>query len=152
MVKLNEPNVERIVRKYLIKNGWDVEGGIRVKKKGEHGADIEAKKPRRGYPRSYQHLVIEVRGEIENVANRYYGLYTLFGQIISRMKKVEPRRYRVSPYFWMYGIALPKEQYFSVLRKRAKEMEAIWRWMRLKIYLVRKDGNVEERNWKDFLK
>jgi hypothetical protein len=149
MVKLNEEHVEKYVRKHLEDDGWEVEGEL--KKKGEHGPDIKATKKRKGY-KSYQHLIIETKGEVKNVANRYYGLFTLFGQIVSRMKKLEPKKYRASPYYRIYGIALPEKQYSSVLRKRAKEMEDAWRWLRLKIFLVKRNGKVVEKSWEDFLK
>lgn len=124
------------MRRHLDLKGWGVIG--EVKKRGESGPDIEAVKRYES-----RHLIVEVKGEIKNPANRSMGLRTLLGQIISRMKKRNP--------YWIYGIGLPAEQY-SVLKKIARGMEDMWKRMKLKVYLVHKNRKVEEKNWKYFLR
>ncbi len=144
-MKLGEPKVIALVREHLKRKGWTLEPKKNI---SAQGADVAA---RMRVGSQYRYLLIDAKGEMKTPQARATGFRTLLGQIVSRMKKVEPRKYRETPYFREYGIALPA-LYQSQLGKIASGMAGIWRVMRLRVFLVRPSGRVEEWNWKDFLR
>ena len=141
-MKLSEPRIIALVRKHLQRKGWTLEPKKNI---SAQGPDIDARM-RVGF--QYRYLLIDAKGEMKSLQARSTGLRTLLGQIVSRMKKIERRD---TPYFREYGIALPAA-YQSQLGKIARGMADMWRVMRLRVFLVKPSGRVEEWNWKDFLR
>lgn len=82
---MKEQTVERIVREHLKANyltrGYKItKGSAKLKKLGQHGADITL------YNQSYgKYITIEVKKHSDRSAQNYNTFYSFFGQILSRI-------------------------------------------------------------------
>lgn len=141
---MRESQVERAVRAHLQNKGWNIE--LDGKKKGEHGCDIIAL-----HPKWRKRIFIEAKGDSSNEKylnqHRHNNFPVIIGQIISRMDKEgnRPNKARI------YSIAVPKT-WETMIANKAKEMKFSWKWMRLRIFLVDSEANVEEHTHTYFLK
>lgn len=141
---MRESQVEKSVRVYLQSKGWNIE--LDGKKKGEHGCDIVA-----FHTKWRKRIFIEAKGDGSNEKylnqHRHNNFPVIIGQIISRMDKEgnRPNKARI------YGIAVPKT-WETMIANKAKEMKFSWKWMRLKVFLVSEDGDIEELSHSKFLK
>ena len=140
---LTETQLEKHLRKYLAENGWVETNDL--KSVGQHGCDITA-----WHPKRRKLLLIEAKGgggqknKNQTIHNSFY---TLLGQILSRMDKEgnEQKKART------YAIAIPST-WEIVYRKKIKQMPYGWSLLKLRVFLVKDSGDVEEKTYRQFLK
>jgi len=134
---LVESRVEKLVRKHLEKNGWTLTNLPRTV--GQHGCDITA-----WHPRWRKVLLIEAKGEGSKHKNqvKHAAFYNLLGQVLSRMDKAgnAPNKGRI------YAIAIPAH-WGNAFRTKIKKMRYGWRLLKLRTYLVSRNGTVTEKSW-----
>lgn len=139
---MTETDVEKYLRKYLIFAGWKILG--KRKKKGEHGVDIYA-----SHPLQRRTLWVEAKGGSGKNPHQevHNGFYVLLGQCLSRMdiEGNHPNKSRI------YAIAIPYS-WAVVFRKKIAKMKYGWNLLRLYVYLVKKNGDVDKKTYKSFLK
>jgi len=139
---LNENEVCVAVRAHLAARGWHLTN--LPKSVGQHGADICAY-----HPRWRKILIIEAKGEgrSSKTAKMHNDFYTVLGQILSRMDKQgnSPKRARI------YGIAFPKS-YEKTFTAKVSRMAAGWRLLKLRTFIVGRNGAVEELPYTNVLK
>lgn len=136
---LKENQVEKYLRDHLMKKGWRMSN--EVKSAGIHGCDIIAFRPKWN-----KSLLVEAKGGGKKETQMMHnGFYTLLGQIISRMdiEGNHPKRGRT------YAIAIPKT-WEKTFRNKLKTMAFGWSLLKLKVFLVKGDGEVEEKTYKQF--
>ena len=132
---INEDFVETKLIEWLEKNGWKISN--KSKKKNEGGIDI------RGY-RHGRTIWIEAKGDRKRYHQAVHDSFTsAIGQILYIMKEDQKYRY--------YGIAIPAS-WENVWKRKIKEMEYAWKQLRLRIYLVHKNGKIEMKNYRKMLK
>jgi len=142
---LTENKVEHYVIKYLKNKGFEKIN--KKKNKHGHGADIIA--VNKIWRKKY---IIEAKGSSDSKTSqeaiKHNSIYTVLGQILCRMKKTAGNSNNQSIY---YAIALPKTWEHN-LKKKVKEMAAVWKMLKLKVFLVNNNGIVEEKTYLHFLK
>lgn len=138
---LSESHIEASIRNYLEKKGWKTTN--LPKTVGQHGADITA-----WHPKWRKIYIIEVKGELKNnQAQVMHGaFYNLLGQILARMNK-EGNDTRKARY---YGLGIPKKWEKAFLNK-ISNMKYGWGLLKLKVFLVDSEDNVEEKPYSYFL-
>ena len=138
---MNETQVEKYTREYLIKDRWKLTNLPRTI--GQHGCDITA-----WHPIKRKVLLIEAKGS-GNKKNKHQTIhnsfYTLLGQTLSRMDKEGNNNKRAR----IYAIAIPSN-WEIVYKKKIKQMPYGWSMLKLKVFLVSKN-KVELKNYKYFL-
>ena len=101
------------------------------------------------HPRWRKNLIIEVKGEAKSYKNqaKHNALPVLLGQIMSRMDREgnRPNRGRI------YAIAIPA-LWEDTLKNKISQMTDSWKKLRLKVFLVKQDGSVNEKPYSYFLK
>ena len=138
---MNENQVEKYTREFLMKDGWKLTNLPKTIGKG--GCDITA-----WHPKRRKVLFIEAKGD-GSVSNRHQTIhnafYTILGQILFRMDKEgnSPKKARI------YAIAIPYH-WAKVYRKKIKQMPYGWKLLKLKTFLV-SENKVEVKNYKYFL-
>lgn len=139
---MNESRVESYIRKYLIKKGWVIRK--EQKKKGEHGVDIYASRPKWN-----KTMYIEVKGGSGKHPDqeKHNAFYNLLGQIISRMDigGNDPNKSRI------YAIGIPYS-WASVFRNKIKKMRYGWGLLKLRTFLVKDGGGVTEKPYSFLLR
>lgn len=139
---MNESRVELYIREYLINKGWVIKK--EQKKKGEHGVDIYA-----SHPKWRKTMYIEVKGGSgkHKYQEMHGAFYTLLGQCLWRMDKEgnNPNKARI------YAIGIPYG-WIDVFRNKIRKMKYGWNLLKLKTFLVRKDGSVLEKPHSFFMK
>lgn len=139
---INEAQVEKYLRRHLIKKGWSETNDPR--KIGQHGWDISA-----FHPKWRKILLVECKGDSKNNNSQkiHNAFYTSIGQVMARMDKQgnNPKRARI------YAISIPAT-WFSIFKQKVKKMEYGWNLMKLKIFLVYNNGKVYEKTYRDFLR
>lgn len=144
MVKTEEQTESEVslkLREYLELKGRHIEK--LEKKKGEHGCDIIAR--HRKWRKS---LFIEVKGSGKAALQmKHNGFYMLLGQILSRMDigGNDPKKART------YALAIPADRE-KTFRNKIKTMAYGRKLLKLRVYLVHKDGSVVEKSYSKFLK
>ena len=138
---LDEEFVETKIRNYLIKKGWKLTNT--QKEKNEHGVDVKCY-----HPKWRRTMLIETKGSSKSKPNqaKHNAFYNILGQILSRMDKEgnKPKRAKI------YAIGIPKT-WEGTFKNKIKNMKYGWSLLKLKIFLVDDDGNVEEKPWRKFL-
>jgi hypothetical protein len=140
---LKENQVDKYLRKYLIEKGWTLTNELRGI--GHHDWDIKA------FNNKWRKvLLIESKGDSNSKNNTqkiHNSFWTSIGQVMARMDKQgnDPKKARI------YGVAIPAH-WESTFSKKAKKMEYGWNFLKLKIFLVKDDGTVEEKTYKQFIK
>ena len=141
---LNEVRLEKILRKHLVKNGWNLKNTLR--KNGEHGWDIVTK----FHKTKRKALFIECKGDSNSRHKNqkiHSSFWTVIGQVMSRMdiQGNSQNKGRI------YAIAIPIK-WKTVFQKKAQKMEYAWNFLKLKIFLVSYDGKVKEKTHRQFLR
>jgi hypothetical protein len=141
---ISEPFVEESVRKYLGDRGWK----LKPPKKSKHhgGPDIDA-----FHPSWRKRIIIEAKGEGKSTRSelqvKHNAFPNMLGQIISRMN-IEgnaPNRAKI------YAVAFP-QKWTKTFQHKVKEMEWAWKSLRLKVFLVYSNGDVDEVPYSRFLR
>lgn len=139
---MKENKVEFYIREYLLQRGWVIKKGL--KSKGEHGVDIKA-----FHKRWRKILLIEVKGGSGKHKHQelHNAFYTLLGQCVSRMDKEgnTAKRGRI------YAFGIPQE-WGRTFKSKIHKMPYGWKLLKLRGFLVSKDGGVVERSYSYFLK
>lgn len=137
-----ESDVELKIREYLEGKSWVVT--VEPKKIGQHGVDVKAY-----HPKWRKNLLMEVKGGSgKNKHQEIHGaFYTVLGQILSRMD-IEGNQNNKSR---IYALAIPYEWY-EAYKKKIKQMKYGWKLLKLRVYLVKNNGEVLERSYSHFLK
>lgn len=139
---LNEKTVEKHVRKYLKERGWNLTN--EPKTPSEHGVDILA-----FHPKWRRRMIIEAKGETKSHSEqtKHNGFNNIIGQILSRMdiKGNSPKKARI------YALAIP-ESWEKTFKQKIKNMEFGWKLLKLKVFLVKSNGEVREESYSHFLK
>lgn len=132
---MKEQTVEKHIRKYLIDKDWKIKKA--PKHVGEHGVDIHA-----WHPKRRKVLFMEVKGgsgkhKHQEIHNAFYNV---LGQIISRMdiQGNHPKKAR------LYAIGIPYS-WLRVFQNKIKKMKYGWRLLKLRIFLVKTNGEVIEK-------
>lgn len=132
---MREQTVERYIRKYLENKGWKIRKA--PKRVGEHGVDIHA-----WHPKWRKLLYVEVKGGSGKHKHQeiHSAFYNVLGQIISRMDKGgnNPKKARI------YAIGIPYP-WLRVFRNKIKKMKYGWRLLKLRVFLVKANGEVVEK-------
>jgi hypothetical protein len=139
----SEKQVEKILRNFLIKKGWTETNDPR--ETGQHDWDIKAR-----HSKWRKILLIECKGDSNsryNVQKIHNAFWTSIGQVMARMDKQgnDSKRARI------YAIGIPMS-WASVFKKKARKMEYGWNFLKLRIFLVSENKNVEEKTYRQFLK
>lgn len=139
---LSESKIEKHIRGYLIQKGWTTTN--LPKSIGEHGVDITAY-----HPKWRKIYLIEVKGVGRSSQNqiKHSAFYNLLGQILSRMDKEGNSKNRAR----FYAIGIPKK-WEETFKNKIKKMKFGWKLLKLKVFLVESNGNVEEKPHSYFLK
>jgi len=139
---IDEPFVQKSVRKYLLNNGWKLTN--LPKSVGEHGKDITA-----WHSKKRKVLIIEAKGEVKSSKDqqKHNAFINVLGEILFRMDKEgnSPKRARI------YAIAIPVT-WENTYKKKIVKMEYGWHLLKLKVFLVEKDGSVRLTNYRYWLK
>ena len=139
---LTESKVEKHIRNYLIKRGWKITNAPRTA--GTHGPDITAWRPR--WNKRY---IIEAKGKSTRHSNQtvHNAFWAVLGQILTRMDigGNHPNKAR------FYGIGIPKS-WEKAFRNKIHKMKFGWALLKLKVFLVDDEGNVQEKPYSYFLK
>lgn len=134
---MNEPQVEKHLRAYLIKKGWRRKDLTISKRPSEHGVDIVAY-----HPVLRRAIQIEVKG-----GSKYphQAFYCLLGQILSRMDKEGngSKKGRI------YAMAIPNS-WAKIFHKKIRAMKYGWSILKPRVYLVKPGGDVVEYSYMDF--
>ncbi|MFA5652232.1 MAG: hypothetical protein WC933_02615 [Candidatus Paceibacterota bacterium] len=140
---LKETQVDKYVRKYLTNKDWTLTNDLRGI--GHHDWDIKA-----FHKKWRKILLIESKGDSNSKNNTqkiHNSFWTSIGQVMARMdlQGNNSKKARI------YAIAIPAhwEDTFS---KKAKKMEYGWNFLKLRVFLVKNNGGVEEKTYKQFLK
>jgi hypothetical protein len=160
---MKESDVELVVREYLQReyldknNGWTYpKNQIELKKQSEHGADITLYNQKKG-----DRYVIEVKKWSNSIAANHNAFYSLFGQLLSRIKTVPSEIYSKRR---KIVIAVPTQftklihkKIHSVKNNQVNGMPGGWtlfsKALNLRIWSVNmRTKSVTEYHWKDFLK
>ena len=159
---MNESDVELIVKEYVEKTynsekGWIVPVIHRgLKGKGEHGVDISLYNQKKG-----DRLVIEVKKWSKVNAANHNAFYSIFGQLLSRIKDIPSdiysKRRKMVIAAPIKFIEMIHKKIHSVKNNRVKGMQGGWtlfgRMSNLRIWSVNmKTKEIKEYHWKDFLK
>ena len=160
---MKESDMEEIVREYIEKeyisknNGWRYPSNQQeLKKQSEHGVDISLYNQKKG-----DRIVIELKKWSKTPAVNHNSFYSLFGQLLSRIKDVPSKNYALRR---KIVIATPTD-FVNLIHKKVKNvknnkvkgMEGGWtlfgKITNLRIWSVNmKTREVKEYHWKDFLK
>jgi len=139
---MRETTVERYIRKYLLDKNWRIKKT--PKRAGEHGVDIHA-----WHPKWRRLLYIEAKGGSgEYEAQKIHDSFNnVLGQIISRMdiQGNHPKKGRI------YAIGIPYK-WLRVFRNKIRKMKYGWRLLKLRVFLVKKNGEVIEKPYSFMLK
>ncbi len=131
---MQERIVEKHIRKHLIKKGWKIINPPKLK--GEHGVDILARNPI-----WMKTLYIEIKGGGGKHKNQelHNAFYNIFGQILSRMDigGNHPKRGRI------YAIGIPYS-WRRVFKNKINKMKYGWKLLKLRVLLVKANGQVVE--------
>lgn len=158
---MKESEVEDIVREYikinyLPKNWKYPKDGKLTKKKAEHGADIIIYNQKKG-----DYILIEVKKWSKTHAVNHNAFYSLFGQLLSRIKDVPSKIYQKRK---KMVIAVPTpfvdlihKKVINIKNGKQKGMEGGWslfsKAVNLRIWGVdMRSKSVKEYHWKEFLK
>ena len=158
---MKESDVEKIIRNYLsikyLPNGWKYpKTSNKTKQTSEHGADIILYNQKKG-----DYILIEVKKWSENNSANHNAFYTLFGQILSRIKKEPSKNYQKRK---KMVIAVPVQfvklihnKVINIKNGKQRGMEGGWslfsKAVNLRIWSVDMETkNIREYHWKDFLK
>lgn len=141
---LKEVQVEEYLRNYLNQKGWDFKNTPR--KNGEHGWDIATK----FHKIKRKAIFIECKGDSGSKYNTqkiHNSFWTSIGQVMARMdiQVNDQKRGRI------YAIGIPKG-WEDIFKKKARKMKYGWNFLKLRIFLVKNNGDVEEKTYKQFLK
>ena len=139
---LSEQKTEKYIREHLISKGWITTN--LPKNIGEHGVDITA-----WHPRWKKVYLIEVKGECKSskMQVKHAAFYNLLGQILSRMS-IEGNSQNKARY---YAIGIP-QKWENTFKNKITKMKYGWKMLKLKVFLVNDEGNVEEKPYSYFLK
>ena len=139
---MREQTVEKHIRKYLLDKNWKIKKA--PKRIGEHGVDIHA-----WHPKWRRLLYIETKGgggeyEAQKIHDSFNNV---LGQIISRMdiQGNHPKKGRI------YAIGIPYK-WLRVFKNKMKKMKYGWRLLKLRIFLVKTNGEVIEKPYSLMLK
>lgn len=139
---MNELEVEKYTREYLMKDGWKLTNLPRTI--GQHGCDITA-----WHPKRRKIMLIEAKGD-GNKKNKHQTIHNAFyfilGQILSRMDKEGNSAKKART----YAIAIPSS-WEDVYKKKIKQMPYGWKILKLKTFLVNKK-EVQLRNYLHMMK
>ena len=160
---MRESDVEEIVREhieanYLSKNnGWRYPQNQKtLKKQSEHGADITLYNQKKG-----DRLVIEVKKWSKTNAANHNAFYSLFGQLLSRIKTVPTeiysKRRKIVIAVPISFFKLIHKKIHNVKNNKVKGMQGGWtlfaKSTNLRIWSVNmKTKKVQEYHWKELLK
>ena len=159
---MNETDVELIVREYVSKKYPSKEGWIvpvvnrNLKGKGEHGIDISLYNQKKG-----DRLVIEVKKWSKVGAANHNAFYSIFGQLLSRIKEapstIYSKRRKMIIAAPVEFVEMMHKKIISVKNNKVKGMEGGWslfaEMVNLRVWSVNmKTRNVKEYHWKYFLK
>lgn len=119
------------VRKYLEAQGWNLNPP--KESKHHHGPDII------GFHSGLKKdIIVEAGGESPGYEHqsKHNEIYRLLGQIVFKMD-MEPGLTKI------YALAFPEKWAYTFAGKK-REMDWAWKTLRLKVFLIHKDGRVEE--------
>lgn len=138
---MNEKFIEKNVRVYLESKGWNIKG--QIKQKGEHGCDIIA-----FHPKHRKRILIEAKGDAVKYQDqhRHNNFPAILGQVVSRMDIEGNSQNRAR----IYALAVPVT-WNKIIENKVKKMKYAWRLLKLKVFLVEKDGKVIEKSYNKFL-
>jgi len=139
---LREFKVNKDIQNYLEQKGWIIEKT--AGQTGEHGADIIAR-----HPKWNKNYIIEVKGEsnTHQTQNIHNAFWAVLGQILTRMD-IEGNHKNRSRY---YAIGIPKG-WEKIFKNKIKRMAYGWKLLKLRVFLVDKNGKTDERPHSYFLK
>lgn len=158
---MKESEVEDIIRNYIeqtyISKGWTYpKNSTETKKTSEHGADIIIYNQKKG-----DYILIEVKKWSETPAANHNAFYSLFGQLLSRIKTVPSKIYQKRK---KMIIAVPTP-FVKLIHKKVQNkkngkqngMQGGWtlfsQAVNLRVWAVdMRSKSVKEYHWKDFLK
>ena len=159
---MREQEVESIVREYVrekypSKDGWVIPRiSSSTKRPGESGIDVPIYNQKKG-----DRLVIEVKKWSDNTAANHNAFYSLFGQLLSRIKN-EPaphysRRRKMIIAATVKFVDLIHKKIHNVRSNRVKGMQGGWslfsKIVNLRIWTIdMSDRSIQEYHWKDLLK
>ena len=161
-IKMNETDVEIIVKEYVekkypSKKGWVVPVIHKgIKGKGEHGIDISLYNQKKG-----DRLVIEVKKWSDVNAANHNAFYSIFGQLLSRIKEVPSTNYALRRKMVIAAptkfVNMIHKKVNSVKNNKVKGMQGGWslfgKMTNLRVWSVNmKTKEVTEYHWKDLLK
>lgn len=95
-------------------------------------------------------MIIECKGETRGSSQnqvKHSAFPNLLGQIVSRMNREgnNPKKARI------YAIGIP-EKWVNTFKNKIIEMRYAWKVLKLKAFLVKKNGEVDEKPYSWFLK
>lgn len=139
---LTEAKVEGFIRNHLTQKGWKAKN--LPKKPGEHGVDIIASHLK--WRKTYR---IEVKGESSShpAQAAHNAFWAILGQILTRMD-IEGNQVNKARY---YAIGIPKK-WEKIFKNKIKDMHYGWKLLKLRVFLVDSNGDVEERPYTYFLR
>ena len=157
----SEADVERIVRMYLkdqyLRKGWKMTTGTsKLKKPGQHGADIILYNQNHG-----RYMVIEIKKYSNSSPQNFNTFYSFFGQILSRIDTIKSLNYSKKKYFVLAAPTDFVKFAHKVIHntKNYGKIGMIGGWKlfgaatNLRVWAIdMKKGNIEEYHWKDLLK
>jgi hypothetical protein len=138
---ISEEFVKKSVRKYLENRGWELKP---AKVKQHRDPDIKA-----FHPKWRRSIIIEAKGEGSSTRSelpiKHNAFPNMLGQIVSRMdiEGNAPNRHRI------YAVAFPRK-WAETFQRKVKEMEFGWKILKLKVFLVNGNGDVEEVPYSKF--
>lgn len=140
---LRESEVESILRKYLELKGWTLTNDPRLV--GQHDWDIRA-----WHPKWRKVILVEAKGD-GNGAHRHQTIhnafYTMLGQILARMdikgNSVNCAR--------TYALAIPAD-WEKTYKSKIESMAFGWNLLKLNVFLVHENGDVEKKTYSQFIK
>jgi hypothetical protein len=138
---MTEAQVEKFLREHLSAKGWRIRGDAQAR--GAHGVDIYAQ-----HPRWRKLLFVEVKGGSGKHKHQecHNAFYNVLGQCLARMDKEgnSPNRARI------YAIGIPSS-WEKTFKSKIKKMKYGWELLKLKVFLVKETGKVEEKPYRYFL-
>ncbi len=141
---MSEQEVEKSVRAYLEKKGWTLTNDPRLV--GQHDWDIRA-----WHPKWRKVMLVEAKGDGKSDKHKHQtkhnAFYTMLGQIVARMdikgNSVNCAR--------TYALAIPAD-WEKTYKAKIESMAFGWNLLKLNVFLVHENGDVEKKTYSSFLK
>lgn len=140
---MSEQEVEKSVRAYLEGKGWTLTNDPRLV--GQHDWDIRA-----WHPKWRKVMLVEAKGD-GNGAHKHQTIhnafYTMLGQILARMD-IKGNNVNCAR---TYALAIPAE-WEKTYKAKINSMAFGWSLLKLNVFLVHENGDVEKKTYSYFTK